>query len=820
MTKPRKGGPPVPVVEWAEDGEMPKRYRKVHFDEVRGKLVLFDLDQPEGDGEKEFKSVDSDGTDFKVVDDHVETTRMRKQRLYDSELAERAAAKQSGQNRQDKPVTPPSLKPRDQRTWETNQKYLRQILNNPARIAGRPAYEFYTDRKWMDQVLRDVAKKNGGVLVKAVTRPFWQAMRYGVDSASVMPLTDRSGAGGEERPAEEGAPRGGAPASASRLEGMPKPEKGGLTEAWRKRIRELMEEWIRECWDDDLEGIDPFAARVCFRAKSKFFEAIRARHFLKTDTDAMRRGRPSGEMVKNYVDWCLDKYFDDIVAEAGKAERNARGLPAEPAKTKRLGTTRVRGAGILKKIQMDGTVARNFTLVQEDEEGNFRDVRKPCIVLATSGEPMVVVGWFVSIRPEAGEAYRRCLCNVFSDKVDRLRELGLNPKMAAGIFPGYGDEVETDRKPGRAFNLWALDEARLNAELTLPWTPEQKGQVESTNGHIKRLLDELVCWGQYLIENFKGAYMNREAINKALPKGADAVAKMVRGRTLRRMTARSKATIRLTYRAFERLLVECINRWNTRRMRSRKTASLVNRRRTPASIYCHGAKRRVGAQALNDRGARQISLAMLKKHDQKIRDGMVQYQGCHYGIGASRGGEFDAGAEELIKYLDTGKDDITFTVPQDKLTIEWLKDKEKEEWITLRAVVTSVDDFGQNADLFDLEANAMLANADEAEQDAQDYDEDPFKDETRVDEAYQENEKAIRDQSHQATATQKKAARQNEKESQGAKDFAHVDGAKKKAAKAATQVFPEKSALGDTFDMDEYQTLFASFHPDKGSMLH
>ncbi|MBB1632453.1 hypothetical protein [Cupriavidus sp. UME77] len=810
MARQRAGSPPFPVIQRRDENGKLKPYRMIHFDEDCKVLVLFDLAQKEGDGKKELTIVDSDGTDFKVVDDHVETSRMRARRLYEREIEERHDAKTRGEARRDKRVDPPILTPRDERTWKENKQYMRKIFGNPQRIAGLPAYDFYTDHRWRGKVLRDQAK-TAGVIVKTLTRAFWQGIRYGGDMAAVMPLTDRSGAAGSERPAEPGAGRSGVKEAASKLDGMPQEMRDGMTPEWRRRVQELMKENLREFWDDDFCGIDTFAGRAHFKAKAKFFDQLKARYFLPSDSKDDKKNRPSREMVNYYVDWCLERYFDDLVREVDQCLRQEMGLPPEPPRPRSLGTTRARGAGILKKIQMDGTIPSHYMLVVEDDEGNSRDVRKPTVVLASSGRPMVVVGWHVTAWPENGEAYRRCLWNVFSDKRERLLALGMDPDRGTGIFQGYGDEVETDRKPGMRFSLWALDEARLNAELTLPWTPQQKGQVESTNGHIKRLLDELVRWGLYLSEKFKGTYANEEAINKALPKGADAVAKMIRGRTLRRMAQRKAAMIRLTYRAFERLLVECINRWNTRTSRSRSTAAVVNRRRTPASIYRHAATKRVGAQAKNDRTARQMGLAVLQKFTQTVRNGHVLHKKCHYGIGASRSGEFDAGAHELIQYLDEGKDEITFVVPPDGLTIEWLKDRERETWITLRAVVESGSDFGTDADLFGLEANGMLENADAAEADRQDA--DPLNENDFVEEIHEQNEKAIKDKSHNTTGSQKRRSVRAQQDKQTTQDFAEITRANTVAPSPPLDALPAKSMLGDSFDMNEYQTLLTSLYP-------
>lgn len=788
------------VLYSGQDGE-PLLCRLIIFDEEMGKLVLYDLTLVAGKVKRDFMVVDSDGTDFVVVEDSVSTGRMLKQRAWEAYHVEVERLEQMPTELIGGPGVP-KLTVRDEASWHRDWSYVKQITGPRTRIEKKTAYEFYADAKWRKQVFARL-KERLHASVKYISDAFWNSVHFGGDVASVMPRTDESGAGGSERPAVEGQGRTGRPPRAL----AERPERGpdGLTTAWRDRIFGLFIEQLRGFWSDETRCINVEAARTHFRAKRAFFQKLRERYYTAESSEEERNSRPTEALVTDHLMRVLLPRISKHGAELEQTMREEKGVAGRS--TRGIGTTRQRGAGVLKTIWMDGTLVGNVMLVLYDPEtGLFRDVGKPTVVLAASAKPEVILGWSVSPWPEDGEMYRDALCCALSEKLDRLLELGIDPATATGIVRGYGDGIVTDRKPGMRFALWVLDEVTLNSELTLPWVPEQKGQIEGVNSRVKRVLDGMLGWQDYLRSKFPGSVITLDQVNKALPRGAAAVEKMIQGR---RHNKAKSIVIRMTLRAFERLLVECINRLNNRPLsaKTRTRNNVINRLATPAEVYRHAMKDRVGAQGKALRSARDLSFTVLESKKYIIDNGQINVRNCFYGMGASINGERDKGAEALRDYINSGGREIWVKRPSNGMSVIWVRGV--NDYVTLRATSQMIDKYGGDADQFDIDATIALDGLDQVARDQADY--KPLND-APAEEAREINRQVQALLGPRLNSAQQGALRTGELNSKKEAQFQKALDNAKQPTKTTTPLIPTSSFSEEVFKLADFHSTLSKLY--------
>lgn len=791
--------PPVLYSGW--DGS-PLHCRLIMFDKKMGKLVLYDLSLDEGRVRRDFMVVDSDGEDFVVVEDTVSTERMFKQRAWEAVHIEVERLDQKPAEVLDSPEKP-KMTLRDEASWYRDWSYVKQITGPRTRIEQRPAYEFYADAKWRKQVFARL-KERLSASVKYISNAFWDSVHFGGDVASVMPRTDESGARGVERPAVEGRGRTGRRPRA--LAERPKAGPDGLTQTWRDRIFVLFNEQLRTFWSDQTRSINVEDAKVHFRAKRAFFQKLRERYYTVESSEIERNSRPTEALVADRLRRVLLPKLAELSAEVEQTMREEKGVAGRMAR--RIGTTRQRGAGVLKTIFMDGTLVSNVMLVLHDPDtGLFRDVGKPTVVLAASAKPEVISGWSVSPWPENVEMYRDAICCFLSDKVERLTALGVDPATVTGIGRGYGDWVVTDRKPGMRFALWLLDQVTLNPELTLPWVPEQKGEIEGVNSRVKRVLDEMLGWQDYLRSKFPKSVITLDRVNKALPKGAAAVEKMTEGR---RINKKKSVLMRMTLRAFERLLVECINRLNNRPLQGTKTRTrknVVNRHATPAEVYQHEMRKRIGAQGKALKSARDLSFAALEPQKYTIANGQVEVKKCFYGMGASVNGEDDEGADDLKDYIDDGGAEIWAIRPPNGMSIVWIRGA--DDYVTLRATSEMIHKYGEDADQFDIDATIALDGLDKHERDRSDH--KPLND-GPAEEAKEMNRQVQALLGQRLSHTERGALRTSESNSRREAQFQKALGNAKQPTAPATPLIPASSLSDEVFKLADYHATLGKLY--------
>lgn len=164
------------VLYSGQDGE-PLLCRLIIFDEEMGKLVLYDLTLVAGKVKRDFMVVDSDGTDFVVVEDSVSTGRMLKQRAWEAYHVEVERLEQMPTELIGGPGVP-KLTVRDEASWHRDWSYVKQITGPRTRIEKKTAYEFYADAKWRKQVFARL-KERLHASVKYISDAFWNSVHFG-----------------------------------------------------------------------------------------------------------------------------------------------------------------------------------------------------------------------------------------------------------------------------------------------------------------------------------------------------------------------------------------------------------------------------------------------------------------------------------------------------------------------------------------------------------------------------------------------------------------------------------------------------------------
>ncbi|NUA30271.1 hypothetical protein [Cupriavidus basilensis] len=761
--------PPFPLVRYTDDDGESRLYRLVYCDDVRKQLVLYDLRQDETTSRvREFTIRCGTRDECQIVaEGGYSTERMHVQRLYDRELEERKDAEKKGCERKERDIKPPKLQPGDKETWKIRKRLVLEFLGVRRRIGGKAAFTFYVDEKWRGTLFKTKALAMG-VPTERVKEDYFRGVLYGGDAAALHSNKDQSGARGKPRPAMSGAGRVGPKPAEAKLASKVI-DRDGMTEERREEVVILIREIIR-AHADDTGMVDVARAKAILGSPTAFWEAYTQRYFTKDVPQRVKDDRPSFDMVNDYRKKALVRGIVVIILEVEEELRREKGLPVRTKVRKARGTVRDRHAGIIESVQLDGVIIQRVRLVWHDPKTKASaPARHPTVVLARGGDPDIILGWHCTVCPERGDAYRYCLYNMFSDKRERLEKLGFDPAQMTGMVPGFAHEFVLDRGPGKSKRVikYAVRTLLVDASLTLPGVPQQKPGVEGTNHRLKGLLDKLLGIDS-LFDRLLSALSVRETITldklkKMLPSGVDAIESMIQKRAARQRAKKRVGEIYMSPRAFERLLVVCINILNNRRLKSalaRSSEAIANKLPpVPSELYKlkYAIAVKSGAWSPLDDNLR---LKLLTIYSDPVRDGKVTHDGCQYGIGANLVGDYDTGAEELSEWLNNHDEAIRYVVPPDKLTIQWLKE-EKDGipvcWVCLNRTTNSTKTYGKDGDLIDIQMANLLRCAEAAAAGRADY---SPSDDSVSQEAKLEHQQALREGTTQSSPAERKEAYQ------------------------------------------------------------
>jgi hypothetical protein len=118
-------------------------------------------------------------------------------------------------------------------------------------------------------------------------------------------------------------------------------------------------------------------------------------------------------------------------------------------------------------------------------------VGKPNVLLAVDRRSRATVGWFVWLGRENGYAYKHCLFNAFTSKVERLAQYGLSH--LNGFVHGVCEHAFFDRGPGISLKVTEAVTKRIRVDglMAKPRDAPGKGVVENVNGRFQRELSNL-----------------------------------------------------------------------------------------------------------------------------------------------------------------------------------------------------------------------------------------------------------------------------------------------------------------------------------------
>lgn len=255
--------------------------------------------------------------------------------------------------------------------------------------------------------------------------------------------------------------------------------------------------------------------------------------------------------------------------------------------------------------QMDGTTFGDFLIVEEvdpPEAGQDDTVREdvqpencipicsPSAIIAVAQWGDAILGWNVTLRPERGTGYLHCIMYMLTDQLKQQyleKDLGLDVNDLPGIFFNmHIDRLLSDRGPGGSEEVmsWEFGKLRIAASLARSYTPRDKPNVESAIGRIKAkiLTYLLAAVADFPVDQI--VTMQR-IVNRA--KGtkfpsANAKARGTQSGSARPAPQRAEK-IRITARAFERLLAEVISAINLAEYSNAKSPSGSTRKRRLAN---------------------------------------------------------------------------------------------------------------------------------------------------------------------------------------------------------------------------------------------